>query len=129
VPVFLAATGGPALRRMVTRADGWLPVGLGAEQLAQDMRMVQDMAAEHGRNRPLEVCVRANALYSAKPFEGAGRQPFQGSAQQIIEDAAAHAQVGGVTELLLDLGIKTRDAQELMDVATEVYEGLRAAGI
>lgn len=129
IPVFLAAGGGPAVRRLVDRADGWMPVGMGADKLAEELRTVRDVAAERGRERPLEVCVRANSVYSAKPFEGAGRQPFQGSAGQIVEDVVAHAQVDGVTELLIDLSTTMRDAQELVDVAAEVYAGVRAAGV
>jgi hypothetical protein len=86
------------------------------------------MAAERGRDRPIGVCVRANARYSAKPFEGADRQPFRGSVAQIVEDLVAHAATG-VPEILLDFQAATRDAAELVDVAVEVYQAARAAGV
>lgn len=114
--------------RLVDRADGWMPVAMGATALAEQWRRVQDLAAERGRQRPIEVCARANAKYSAKPFEGADRQPFQGSVAQIVEDLVAHAAVG-VPEILLDLQGTTRDAAELADVAAEVYRAARAAGV
>lgn len=40
----------------------------------------------------------------------------------------AHAATG-VPEIMLDLQGTTRDAMELIDVATEVYEAARAAGV
>lgn len=128
IPVYLPANSPRAHRRLVDRADGWMPVAAGAAQLAEQWQRVQDMAAERGRERPLDVCARANARYSAKPIEGTGRQPFHGSVAQIVEDLVAHAETG-VPEFLLDLQGTTRDAAELIDVATEVYEAARAAGV
>ncbi|MEV6162715.1 LLM class F420-dependent oxidoreductase [Streptomyces sp. NPDC052052] len=128
IPVHLPANSPRATRRLVDRADGWMPVAMGAARLTEDWQRVQDLAAERGRERPIEVCARVNARYSAKPFEGAGRQPFQGNVAQIVEDLVAHAETG-VTEILLDLQSTTRDAAELIDVAAEVYEAARTAGV
>ncbi|MBO0913247.1 LLM class F420-dependent oxidoreductase [Streptomyces laculatispora] len=128
IPVFLPASGPRAIRRLVDRADGWMPVAMGASQLAEQWKRVRDVAAERGRDRPVGVCARANARYSAKPAEGQGRQPFHGNVAQIVEDLVAHAATG-VPEIMLDLQGTTRDAMELIDVATEVYEAARAAGI
>jgi len=47
---------------------------------------------------------------------------------QIVEDLAAYAEVG-LDEIFIDLQSTVRDAQELKDVAAEVYEKARAAGI
>ncbi|MER5361510.1 TIGR03619 family F420-dependent LLM class oxidoreductase [Streptomyces sp. NPDC002785] len=128
IPVYLPANSPRATRRLVDRADGWMPVAMGAARLAEEWQRVQDVAAERGRERPIDVCARANARYSAKPFEGAGRQPFHGNVAQIVEDLVAHAETG-VPEILLDLQGATRDAEELIDVAAEVYEAARAAGV
>ncbi|WLQ38629.1 LLM class F420-dependent oxidoreductase [Streptomyces laculatispora] len=128
IPVFLPASGPRAIRRLVDRADGWMPVAMGASQLAEQWQRVRDVAAERGRDRPVGVCARANARYSAKPAEGQGRQPFHGNVAQIVEDLVAHATTG-VPEIMLDLQGTTRDAMELIDVATEVYEAARAAGV
>ncbi|MFF2324467.1 MULTISPECIES: LLM class F420-dependent oxidoreductase [unclassified Streptomyces] len=128
IPVYLPANSPRATRRLVDRADGWMPVAAGAARLAEEWQRVRDVAAERGRERSIDVCARANARYSAKPFEGTGRQPFQGNVAQIVEDLAVHAGTG-VTEILLDLQSTTRDAAELIDVATEVYEAARAAGV
>lgn len=105
-----------------------MPVANGAAQLAEQWKRVQDLAAERGRERPVGVCARANARYTAEPVAGAGRTPFHGSVAQIVEDLVAHAGTG-VPEILLDLQGTTRDASELIDVAAEVYEAARAAGV
>ncbi|MGW1230490.1 LLM class F420-dependent oxidoreductase [Streptomyces sp. NPDC001478] len=128
IPVFLPARGPRATRRLVDRADGWMPVAQGADALDAQWQRVRDVAAERGRDRPLDVCLRANARYSARSVAGSGRALFHGSAEQIVEDLAAHAATG-VPRILLDLQSTLRDASELVDVATEVYETARAAGI
>lgn len=128
IPVYLPASGPRATRRLVDRADGWMPVATGAPQLAEQWQRVRDVAAERGRRTPVGVCLRANARYSATPVPGADRQPFHGNTAQIVEDLAAHAATG-VPEIMLDLQTSLRDASELVDVATEVYETARAAGV
>ncbi|MFE7469039.1 LLM class F420-dependent oxidoreductase [Streptomyces sp. NPDC057499] len=128
IPVYLPANSPRATRRLVDRADGWLPVSTGATQLAEQWKRIQEVAAERGRERPLGVCLRANARYRAEPVTGADRAPFHGSAAQIVEDLVAHAATG-VGEILLDLQGTTRDASELIDVAAEVYGAARAAGV
>ncbi|MFF4313423.1 LLM class F420-dependent oxidoreductase [Streptomyces sp. NPDC001507] len=128
IPILLAASNRKALTRLVDRADGWLPVGLGAEQLAAQWRAVQDLAAERGRTEPLQTVLRVNATYTPKAYDGSDRRPFQGSADQIVEDLVAHAAVG-LEEILIDLAATPRDAQELKDVGAEVYEKARAAGV
>ncbi|OAR27373.1 LLM class F420-dependent oxidoreductase [Streptomyces sp. ERV7] len=128
IPVYLAGAGPKALRRVVDRADGWMPVAQGADQLANGWSGLRELAAERGRERPMEVCVRVNARYGPKPYEGEGRPPFAGSAAQIVEDLAAHAHEG-IDEFLLDLQGSARDAEELKDVAAEVYGLARAAGL
>ncbi|WP_335936114.1 LLM class F420-dependent oxidoreductase [Streptomyces sp. PTD5-9] len=128
IPVYLPANSPRALRRVVDRADGWMPVATGPAQLTEQWDRVRDLAAERGRERPLAVCARANARHTAEPLGSAGRQPFHGSTEQIVEDLAAHAETG-VREFILDLQSTPRDAAELVDVATEVYETARAAGL
>ncbi|MEU0742774.1 LLM class F420-dependent oxidoreductase [Streptomyces sp. NPDC006134] len=128
IPVMLAASSPRARRRLVDHADGWLPVGMGVEALAAQWRALRELAAERGRTEPIRTVLRINAQYQAKAYDGQGRRPFQGSAGQIVEDLAAHAEIG-FDEILLDLQSPLRDAEELKDVAAEVYEKARAAGI
>ncbi|MFF3910408.1 LLM class F420-dependent oxidoreductase [Streptomyces sp. NPDC001848] len=128
IPILLAASNRKALTRLVDHADGWLPVGMGVERIATQWQELQDLASERGRPEPLQTVLRANAAYQAKAYEGADRRPFQGNADQIVEDLVAHASIG-LEEILLDLQATPRDAQELKDVAAEVYEKARAAGV
>ncbi|MEV7974460.1 LLM class F420-dependent oxidoreductase [Streptomyces sp. NPDC086519] len=128
IPIMLGAHGRKALRRLVDHADGWLPVGMGPEQLATQWQELRDLAAERGRKEPIQTVVRVNAVYTPKAYDGSDRRPFQGSVDQIVEDLVAHAAVG-LEEILIDLQTTPRDARELKDVAAEVYEKARAAGV
>jgi alkanesulfonate monooxygenase SsuD/methylene tetrahydromethanopterin reductase-like flavin-dependent oxidoreductase (luciferase family) len=128
IPILLAASNRKARERLVDHADGWLPVGMGVEQIASQWRALQDLAAERGRQQPIQTVLRVNTAYSAKAYDRADRRPFQGNTDQIVEDLLAHAAIG-LEEMLVDLQGGTRDAEELKDVATEVYEKARAAGV
>ncbi|MEV5439648.1 LLM class F420-dependent oxidoreductase [Streptomyces sp. NPDC052682] len=128
IPILLAASSPKARRRLVDHADGWMPVGMGAETIAAQWRELQDLAAERGRTEPIRTVLRVNPEYTAGTYDGADRRPFQGSVDQIVEDLVTHAQIG-LEEILLDLQGTVRDAQELKDVAAQVYEKARAAGV
>ncbi|MER7193233.1 LLM class F420-dependent oxidoreductase [Streptomyces flaveolus] len=128
IPIMLAAGSGRARRRLVDHADGWLPTGIGAEAVAEQWRLLRDLAEERGRTEPIRTVLRVNARYRAAGQDGADRSPFHGSVDQIVEDLAAHAEIG-LDEILLDLQAPLRDAEELKDVAAEVYEKARAAGV
>lgn len=128
IPILLAASTRRARERLVERADGWLPVGMGVERIASQWRALLDLAAERGRQRPIQTVLRVNPAYSAKAYDGADRRPFQGNADQIVEDLHAHAAIG-LEEVLVDLQGTARDAEELKDIAAEVYEKARAAGV
>jgi len=128
IPILLAASNDKAMRRLVDHADGWLPTGMGVEQIATQWQELQDLAAERGRQEPLQTVLRVNAAYQAKAYDGADRRPFRGSADQIVEDLVAHAAIG-LEEILVDIQATLRDAQQLKDVAAEVFEKARAAGV
>ncbi|PZH10124.1 LLM class F420-dependent oxidoreductase [Streptomyces sp. NTH33] len=128
IPILLAASTRRARERLVEHADGWLPVGTGVERIASQWHALRDLAAERGRRQPIRTVLRVNAVYSAQAYDGTGRRPFQGNADQIVEDLHAHASIG-LEEILVDLQNTARDAEELKDVAAEVYEKARAAGV
>ncbi|MGP2438204.1 LLM class F420-dependent oxidoreductase [Streptomyces sp. JW3] len=128
IPILLAAGNARARRRLVDHADGWLPVGVGVQAVSEQWRQLRDLAAERGRTEPLRATLRANARYRPKTYDGSGRRPFHGSVDQIVADLAAHAAIG-LDEIMIDLQAGLRDAEELKDVAAEVYEKVRAAGI
>ncbi|WP_338694360.1 LLM class F420-dependent oxidoreductase [Streptomyces sp. Q6] len=128
LPILLPANSPKAARRLVDRADGWMPAAMGAEQLKQQWADLQALAEERGRTAPLQSVLRVNTTYTRDPYTGDDRRPFQGSVDQIVEDLVAHDEVG-LEEILIDLQGLVRDAQELKAVAAEVYEKARAAGI
>lgn len=128
IPILLPANSPRALRRLVDRADGWMPVGTGADALAGQWKRLRELAAERGREEPVQSVLRVNTRRTPKAYEGPNRSPFQGSVEQIVEDLVAHAAVG-VQEILIDLQGQARDAEELKDLAAEVYAAARAAGV
>ncbi|MER7924719.1 LLM class F420-dependent oxidoreductase [Streptomyces sp. NPDC096057] len=128
IPVLLPALSKKALTRLVDRADGWQPVAMGAEKLAEEWRTLRELAAERGRTEPLQSAARINLRYTAKAFEGADRPPFHGNMDQIVADLVAHAEVG-LDEYFVDFNAAPRDAEELKDLAAELYAAARAAGV
>ncbi|MBO1331557.1 LLM class F420-dependent oxidoreductase [Streptomyces sp. VRA16 Mangrove soil] len=128
VPILLPANSPRASRRVVDRADGWMPVGMGAEALKQQWAALRELAEERGRTEPLQSVLRVNTAYTREPYTGDDRRPFQGSLDQIVEDLVAHDEVG-LEEILIDIQGLVRDAEELKDVAAELYAKARAAGI
>ncbi|MER5451936.1 LLM class F420-dependent oxidoreductase [Streptomyces sp. NPDC002766] len=129
IPILLPTNSRKAMTRLVDHADGWMPIAMGVEQLAAQWRQLQDLAAERGRTDPIETVVRINARHSPKAYDGTDRSPFQGSTAQIVEDLAAHAAGTGLDAFFFELQGSARDAEELKDVAAELYEAVRAAGI
>jgi probable F420-dependent oxidoreductase len=128
IPVLLAASGPRARRRLVDHADGWLPVAMDPGALAEEWRRLQDLAAERGRTAPLRTVLRVNAQYTPRTYDGADRRPFQGSVDQIVADLVPFAEIG-LEEILIDFLGSPRDAKELVDVAEQVYDKTRAAGV
>ncbi|MFF1688708.1 MULTISPECIES: LLM class F420-dependent oxidoreductase [unclassified Streptomyces] len=128
IPVLLPAHSPKASRRLVDRAAGWMPASVGAEDLAEQWRSLQELAEERGRKEPIQSVLRVNTTYTRDEYKGDGRRPFQGSVAQIVEDLVAHDAVG-LEEMLIDLQGGVRDAEELKDVAAEVYTAAREAGV
>ncbi|MEU6669955.1 LLM class F420-dependent oxidoreductase [Streptomyces sp. NPDC046727] len=128
IPVLLAASNRRAFRRLVDHADGWLPAGFSFKQVTAQWRELRELAEERGRTEPIRTVLRANATLRAEPYDGAGRRPFQGSVDQIVADLVEFDGIG-MAEILIDLQGSARDARELVDVAAEVFEKARAAGV
>ncbi|WP_405824913.1 TIGR03619 family F420-dependent LLM class oxidoreductase [Streptomyces sp. NBC_01390] len=129
IPIYLPALSNRSKRRLVDRADGWMPVASGVRTLAEEQKKIMDLATERGRERPLGLIVRVTTTWTPEPVEGKDRRLFHGSVAQITEDIAAHAEIPGIDEFVVELQVTTRDAAELVDVAAETYASLRAAGI
>ncbi|WDO09472.1 TIGR03619 family F420-dependent LLM class oxidoreductase [Streptomyces murinus] len=128
IPILLAAGNRRSWRRLVDKADGWLPVAMGGTRVADQWRQLRELAEERGRTEPIRTVLRVNAEFLRAGYEGADRRPFQGGVDQIVRDLVEYAEVG-LQEILLDLQGTARDAAELTDVAAEVFEKARAAGV
>jgi probable F420-dependent oxidoreductase len=88
-PIYLAAFAPPALKRLATYADGWNPVGIPAEGMAQMFGAIQQMAKQAGRDpSSLKMVVRANVEITEKPL-GKERPIFWGTLDQVKEDVEA----------------------------------------
>lgn len=129
VPVYLAATGGRALERVARRADGWLPAHLTGGQLTPLLGTLRSAVERHGRDpKAVDVSLRVGVELTGAPLPRAGRRPYSGSHDQVVEDLAGAAEAGA-REVLLDLQVHCRDGKELADRAAELHAGVRAAGL
>ena len=93
-PIYMAAFAPQALQRIARLADGWNPVGLPVEVMAQMWAGVKETAEKAGRHpNALQLIVRANLYLTDKPL-GKDRSIFTGSLDQIKEDTEACRRIG-----------------------------------
>jgi probable F420-dependent oxidoreductase len=129
IPVHLAATGGRALDRVARRADGWLPAHLTGAQLGPLLQQLSQACERHGRDAAsVGVSMRVGVELTGAPLPQAGRRPYTGSLDQVVEDLAGAA-AAGAGEVLLDLQVHCRDGAELTDRAAGLWAAVRAAGL
>jgi probable F420-dependent oxidoreductase len=128
IPIMLAAGNRRAWRRLVDHADGWLPVNTGKpEVVADEWRRLRELAQERGRTEPIRTVLRVNSYRLPRAQESTGRL-YKATVEETIDDLIAHAQLG-FEEIMVDLQGLARDAEELKDIAAEVYDKARAAGV
>ena len=100
-PIYMAAFAPAALKRLATMADGWNPVSIPLDGMAQMFAGARQIAQEAGRDPDaLSMVVRANVDISDKPH-GDPRFIFAGTIDQIKEDIAGCKRIG-VHELFFD---------------------------
>src|SRR5215831_9822627 len=93
-PIYLAAFTPPALNRLARLADGWLPIGIPADGMAQMFAAIKQGAAQAGRDpSSLELIVRANLHITDQPL-GKDRRIFAGTLDQIKGDTDACRRIG-----------------------------------
>ena len=93
-PIYLAAFAPPAMKRLATMADGWNPVAIPVDGMAQMFGALKQMAKEAGRDpSSLAMVVRANLEITDKPL-GKERMIFTGTLDQIKEDVAGCVRIG-----------------------------------
>ncbi|WP_326692020.1 TIGR03619 family F420-dependent LLM class oxidoreductase [Streptomyces sp. NBC_01795] len=128
IPVLLAGRTDRALRRLVRRADGWLPSQTDNAGLATTRARLAGLAAEYGRDpATLAVTVRAFVQLSDRPVDGE-RRIFQGSLEQIVEDLAGAVRAGA-DEVLLDTQLSNDGVQALIESAKVLREAVTEAGL
>lgn len=100
-PIYMAAFAPTALKRLATMADGWNPVAIPPDGMAQMFESIKQMAKEAGRDPlSLRMIVRANLEISVKSL-GKDRMLFNGTLEQIQEDLLACKRIGA-HELFFD---------------------------
>lgn len=93
-PIYMAAFAPAALKRLAARANGWNPVIIPVDGMAQMFGSVRQMAKEAGRDpSSLELVVRANLEITDKPLPKE-RWMFSGTMDQIKEDLAGCRRIG-----------------------------------
>ncbi|HTM36957.1 MAG TPA: TIGR03619 family F420-dependent LLM class oxidoreductase [Terriglobales bacterium] len=100
-PIYMAAFAPAALKRVATMADGWNPVAIPPDGMAQMFGSIKQMAQAAGRDpSSLRMVVRANLEITDKPL-GKERMIFTGAMEQIQEDLLACKRIGA-HELFFD---------------------------
>ena len=100
-PIYLAGSTRRAMTRVAHHANGWLPLGLPIEDMAEMFAAIKAMAHDAGRDPDrLEMSVRANVVVTDSPL-GDDREVYTGSPNQIASDIAATRGVGA-SELAFD---------------------------
>jgi probable F420-dependent oxidoreductase len=93
-PIYMAAFAPAAMKRLATMADGWNPVAIPVDGMAQMFGGLKQMAKEAGRDASsLRMIVRAHPDISDKPL-GKERMIFSGTIEQIKEDISACRSIG-----------------------------------
>jgi len=93
-PIYMAAYAPAALKRVAAMANGWNPVGIPVDGMAQMFGSLKQMAKDAGRDpSSLELVVRANLEITDKPLPKE-RWIFSGNMDQIKEDLAGCRSIG-----------------------------------
>jgi probable F420-dependent oxidoreductase len=100
-PIYMAAFAPSAMKRAATFADGWMPVGVPAEQLKSMSAQIKELVKDAGRD-PAEFKIVPRCNIDIRP-EPAGKQrnSFSGSLDQVRQDIQAVKDVKP-DELIID---------------------------
>src|SRR3989442_7985937 len=93
-PIYMAAFAPPAMKRLATMTNGWNPVAIPVDGMAQMFGALKQMAKEAGRDpSSLGLVVRGTLEITDKPL-GAQRVIFSGTIEQTNEDTAGCKRIG-----------------------------------
>ncbi len=100
-PIYLAGSTPRAMARVAHYGDGWIPLGLSIDDMAEMFAAIKSMAHDAGRDPDrLEMSVRANVTVTDSPLSD-DRKVYTGSLDQIASDIAATRNIGA-SELAFD---------------------------
>ena len=118
-PIYMAAFAPPALKRVATLADGWNPVAVPIDGMAQMFGAIQQMAKEAGRDpASLAMMVRANLHITDKPL-GKDRAVFTGTLEQIKEDVAECKRIGA-REVAFDVTFQAKSLDQWLGLMEQL---------
>ena len=120
-PIYMAAFAPAALNRIARLANGWNPVAIPLEGMAQMFGSIKEMAKAAGRDpSTLEMIVRAHVEITDKPL-GKERFIFTGTKEQVKEDIAGCHKIGAA-EIHFDptFGEKGRTLEGWLSVLEEM---------
>jgi probable F420-dependent oxidoreductase len=106
VPIFLAARGEPALRRLARRADGWLPTAIEPAEVAATLTRLREMA---GRDIRCVVQVHVRDLSDLGP---------------VADQVKAHHDAGA-EHVYVTLPSVAGNLGELIEAAAELHAAVR----
>ena len=122
-PIYLAAFAPAAMKRLATKADGWNPVAIPVDGMAQMFAGVKQMAKEAGRDpSSLAMVVRANLEITDKPL-GEKRMIFTGTMEQIKEDIAGCKRIGA-DELFFDPTFQAKSLDEWLALMEQLRKSV-----
>jgi probable F420-dependent oxidoreductase len=118
-PIYMAAFAPPALKRLATLADGWNPVGIPIDGMAQMFGSIKQMAKDAGRDpSALKMVVRANVEISDKP-PGTKRAIFSGTLEEIKQDVVGCRKIGA-DELFFDPTFQAKSLNEWLTLMEQL---------
>ncbi len=110
VPFWIGGRSGRSLRRAVELGEGWMPFGLGAQELAAMIAAARDSTAWSARDKPLELILRFEGQFDpmGDPGQTAERigGMFAAGASMVSVDCAARSCVHYLEQLEALAGLK-----------------------
>jgi probable F420-dependent oxidoreductase len=116
-PIWVGGNSLPALRRVARYGQGWLPLGLSPQQIAEKLPVLRRVCEEAGRNPDeIDICANGSVRFlEHSEVRGGGRQPFSGTPQQITDDIRCCQEIG-----IVELRLSTVDAD--ITAVTQTWE-------
>ena len=118
-PIYMAAFAPAAMKRLATAADGWNPVGIPVDAMAQMFSGLKQMAKEAGRDPgSLQLIVRTHVDLRDKPL-GIDRAIFSGTLEQVKEDLEACRKIGA-HQLFFDPTFYTQSLERWLELMEQL---------